>query len=291
MFYSAKKYNGSPALSINIRQIDEDIYKVIDSFNNLELEKVEKHRALFTIYEDAIFIYQGQTYIIYKVDRERMIALVRPISCDYITVPWDRSSINPVKVISEKTWVDCPKMVARFGPVDIKTVIFGYKKIDPLTKRTKEKVGGVETSYERKGFGMWIDGIYNILISVPLSIIQMLSLHSIDCEASIHGCIHLIASIIPVYIDIPKGSICCDCHGGTFQHIMIYANECLKYIFENISDLIYEIIFRSFQVLESCECENGCMGCLNWENCLYLNPVMDKAGSTILLRSLLSNAF
>lgn len=125
----------------------------------MELEKVEKHRALFTVYEDAIFINQGQTYIIYKVDREKMIALVRPTICDYITVPWDRTSINPTKVTIEKTWQECPKMVARFGPVEIKTVIFGYKKIDPLTKHNKERVVGAETSYERKGFGMWIDGI------------------------------------------------------------------------------------------------------------------------------------
>lgn len=119
----------------------------------------------------------------------------------------------------------------------------------------------------------------------------MLSSLSMNCEASIHGCIHLIASIIPVYVDIPKRSVCCDCHGGTVQHIMIYANEGLKYIFENISELMYEIIYRSLQVLESCQCENGCMGCLNWDSCLYLNPEMDKAGSIKLLGSLLSKTF
>ena len=147
-------------MSINIRQIDEDAYKVIDSYNNLELERVEKHRALFSIYEDAIFIYQGHSFIIYKVDRERLIAIAKPIECDYITVPWDRSTVIPTKVASERTWIDCPKMIVNFGTVEIKTVIFGYKKIDPLTRRTKDKVVGIETSYDQKGVGIWIDGIF-----------------------------------------------------------------------------------------------------------------------------------
>ena len=129
--------------------------------------------------------------------------------------------------------------------------------------------------------------VYFMFIIVPLSIIQMLSSLSIDSEASIHGCIHLIASIIPIYVDIPSHMLRCDCHGGTSQHIMLHASESLKYLFENIADLMYEIMFRSFQVLNSCGCENGCMGCLHWENCLYLNPNMDKKGSIKLLGALL----
>ena len=132
---------------------------------------------------------------------------------------------------------------------------------------------------------------FTLLILVPLSMIQSLSSDCFDFEASIHGCIHLLASIIPVYVEIPKGSLSCDCHGGNSQRILIYTQIALQALWENISELMIEIIFRSFQVLSACECENGCLGCIIWEKCLYLKPIMCKKGSLSLLKALLSKTF
>ena len=162
MFYSAEKYEGNPSLSINIRQIEEDVFRVIDSTTNLEIEKVERRRALFTLYEDAIFIYQGQTFLIQSIDRDKLIARARAIKCDYITTPWDKSEIIPFESSIEKSWNESPNMVVCFGRVEIKTLIFGYKKIDPLNRQILEKVHGLETCYKYSGFGMWIEGIISL---------------------------------------------------------------------------------------------------------------------------------
>ena len=96
VFFSHPRFKGNPAGAIKIRSIDEDMFQVIDISTNSEIEKVEISRVPFTLYDGAIFIHQGNTFLIFDVNAERKYAKGKPTTVNYLTAPSDIKEPIPI---------------------------------------------------------------------------------------------------------------------------------------------------------------------------------------------------
>ncbi|CAO2038238.1 unnamed protein product [Urochloa humidicola] len=71
------KYAGpdkSPSRTVSIRAIENDRYKVIDSRGYRVLEEIEESKAFFLVYEGAVYMHQGCSYLVEKLDLSSKIA-------------------------------------------------------------------------------------------------------------------------------------------------------------------------------------------------------------------------
>jgi len=88
------------------------------------LEEIEPSRAIFSLYEGALFHHQGAGYLVREVRFTERIALVERRAIPYFTRPHDFTDVEIVrrrqfKPVSTRT-------SALYGDLLIRVVVFGY---------------------------------------------------------------------------------------------------------------------------------------------------------------------
>jgi DEAD/DEAH box helicase domain-containing protein len=88
--------------------------------------EVDPSGAQRLVHPDAIYIHDGATYFVEKLDLTEHIAYLRPIEADYYTMPQTRSTVS---LVEEKTQAAVPAATKHFGELNITQEIYGYIKI------------------------------------------------------------------------------------------------------------------------------------------------------------------
>lgn len=96
MYRPNPRFRPYPSQFVNIRKINEDPFVVVDVTNGRKviLEEIEVHRAGFEIYEGAIFIHQGITYLVEECDIDKRIAKVHLTRVDWTTRQRDFTNVD-----------------------------------------------------------------------------------------------------------------------------------------------------------------------------------------------------
>ena len=114
-------------------------------------------------------------------------------------------------------------------------------------------------------------------------------------DAVMHAASHIIISLIPIYVLLPgPGFIRTECRSPESTRtraprLIFWGPNSNKGLIQKAFLFMNEILQRAIQVLESCDCENGCPGCVHLNACMHGNAGLDKAGSRLLLQDLLGN--
>ncbi|XP_061955872.1 uncharacterized protein LOC133677772 isoform X11 [Populus nigra] len=87
-----------PSRGISIRAIESTRYRVIDMQRNEVLEEIEESKAFFQIYEGAVYMHQGKTYMVKELDISEKIALCYEANLHYYTKTRDYTDIDVLGV-------------------------------------------------------------------------------------------------------------------------------------------------------------------------------------------------
>jgi DEAD/DEAH box helicase domain-containing protein len=60
------------------------------------LEEIEESKAFYQVYDGAVYLHQGRTYLCRKLDLDARVALVRPADLKYYTKPVDFTDVHVV---------------------------------------------------------------------------------------------------------------------------------------------------------------------------------------------------
>ncbi|KAJ3339909.1 hypothetical protein HDU93_007683 [Gonapodya sp. JEL0774] len=77
------RWGDRPSLKVPLRDIDETTFIVVDMATGVVLEEIEHHRAIFDLYEGAVFLHQGETFLVTSLNVDRGIARVRKTNVRY----------------------------------------------------------------------------------------------------------------------------------------------------------------------------------------------------------------
>lgn len=88
--------------------------------------EVDPNGALWLVHPDAIYIHDGRTYFVDKLDLDEKVAYLRPIEADYYTVPKSRSTVS---LVEEKKHAPTAGGSKHYGELNITLEITGYDKI------------------------------------------------------------------------------------------------------------------------------------------------------------------
>ncbi|KJE94233.1 helicase superfamily protein [Capsaspora owczarzaki ATCC 30864] len=88
-----------PSAAVSIRSIDTIRYKVVNELTGECLDEIDESRAFFEIYDGAIYLHQGNEYLVRKLDLTERIAFVKPCIAGYYTKQRDRKDVQTLRVI------------------------------------------------------------------------------------------------------------------------------------------------------------------------------------------------
>lgn len=115
-----------PAVDISLRNIQAQRVVVIDQESSQAIAEVDLHTAKLELHQQAIYLNEGQTYQVEKLDLESKKAFLKKGEPIYYTTPISSVALT---VIEERRHQSLPGGTARIGDVKVTEKITGFKKI------------------------------------------------------------------------------------------------------------------------------------------------------------------
>jgi len=269
-----------PAQDINIRSTSGQNYAVIDSREGCLLETVEASVTFFQVYPGAIYLHQGESYLITALDIVRRIAWAEPRSIDYYTQTMEINDIRITRLLKEK---DCNMIKIYFGDVDVTTTVVGFKK---KRQFTEEIIGEEPLDLPPQNFptkALWFD--------LPQKAIDRITDAGLDFHGGLHACEHAAIGILPLFALCDRndiGGVSTPFHPDTGKaQIFIYdAHPGGIGIAEKGFEAIEQLWQATLKAVEECPCPDGCPSCVQSPKCGNNNQPLDKEAAIILLEEL-----
>lgn len=115
-----------PAGDYSLRNMDKKRYQLINGTNNSVIAEFDEAQAFREIYKGAVYMHEGQSYLVTELNKETRRGVADPISDDYYTNPMIRKNVSVIKEQKEKTF---GRTKCSFGDVKVTEAVGGFKKL------------------------------------------------------------------------------------------------------------------------------------------------------------------
>ncbi|KAI0486294.1 hypothetical protein F4859DRAFT_364055 [Xylaria cf. heliscus] len=293
-YHCHDRFRPTPAKFVAIRDTEDDHFAIVDISHgqNIVLEELEASRAFFTLYDGAIFLHQGNSYLVRDFQPDRKIAKVERVKVEWTTQQRDFTDIDPVECEAVRK---IPGSLSRafHGSIRITQNVFGYFKVDKR-RRILDAVQVDNPPIIRHSKGMWLD--------IPKRALEILVDRRLHVAGAIHAAEHAIMSLMPNFVISMPGDVRTECKAGlkefakretsrkrparlTFYDAKGGANG--SGISTKAFEFVDMLLIQALERVQQCHCESGCPECVCSDLCKEANEVMSKAGSSVILKSLL----
>ncbi len=270
-----------PAQAINIRSTSGENFALIDTAAGSLLETIEANVAFFQIHPGAIYLHQGESYLVTNLDLAGHTAYAKPANVNYYTQTKELNDLRIIKVTHEKS---CGPVKAYLGEVEVTTTVVGFKK---KAQFTEEVIGEEPLDLPPQKFptvALWFD--------LPAEAVARLDREQLDFAGGLHATEHAAIGILPLFALCDRndiGGISTPLHPDTGKtQIFIYdAYPGGIGIAEKGFDLIGELWQATLKTIIECPCQDGCPSCIQSPKCGNNNKPLDKKAAQILLEGLL----
>ncbi|MFC1936941.1 DEAD/DEAH box helicase [Chloroflexota bacterium] len=271
-----------PAQNINIRSTFGKNISLIDISVGSLLETIEASVAFFQVHPGAIYLHQGESYLVKELDLAGHTAYAAPVSVPYYTQTKDLTDIHIIKATSNKT---CGGVKAYLGAVEVTTIVVGFKK---KLQYTEEVIGEEPLDLPPQKFptvALWFD--------LPVEAVSQITEAQLDFAGGLHALEHAAISVLPLFALCDRndiGGVSTPLHPDTGRaQIFIYdASPGGVGIAERGFDLIEQLWQATLRAIQECPCEEGCPSCIQSPKCGNNNKPLDKKAAVMLLEGLLA---
>jgi len=271
-----------PAQEVNIRSASSLYYTILNtSQNNRQLETIETSMAFSQIHPGAIYLHQGEPYLVTKLDLNTHVAYVELTDVPYYTQAKELTDLKVLRKIKEK---DTPKARIYLGEVEVTTTVIGFRK---KIQFTEEVIGDEPLDLPPYCFNtvaLWFD--------IPSHAIEQIVRAQLDFTGGLHAAEHASIAILPLFALCDRndlGGISTPFHPDTNKaQIFIYdAHQGGTGISEKGFELIKDLWRETLTTIKECPCDDGCPSCIQSPKCGNNNHPLDKKAAEIILEDLL----
>ncbi|MFC1983441.1 DEAD/DEAH box helicase [Chloroflexota bacterium] len=270
-----------PAQSINIRSTSGDNFDLIDTYNDTLLETVDASVAFFQIHPGAIYLHQGDSYLVTDLDLTDRTAYAEPTTASYYTQTKEIEDLHIVKQTRSKS---CGQTNVYLGEVEVNNIVVGFKK---KAQFTEEVIGEEPLDLPPQHFptvALWFD--------LPPEAVARLDREQLGFAGGLHAVEHAAIAILPLFAlcdrnDIGGVSTLLHTDTGRAQIFIYDAYPGGIGIAERGFDLVEELWQATLKAIIECPCQEGCPSCIQSPKCGNNNEPLDKKAAQILLEGLL----
>jgi len=268
-----------PAQDVSIRATSGQ-YAVVDISQGRLLETVEASVAFLQIHPGAVYLHQGESYLVTELDPVQHTALAEPTQVNYYTQARETTEIRVLGVSERK---DCRGVTVCWGTVDVTSRVVGFRK-----KRQfgDEMAGDEALELPSQSFvtrSLWFD--------LPQKAIDRIAEAGLDLEGGLHACEHAAISILPLFALCDRDDI-----GGVSVSQHRDTGVAQVFIYDaypggiGIAERGFEVVDRfwraTLELVRDCPCHDGCPSCIQSPKCGNNNQPLDKEAALILLEEL-----
>ena len=272
---------GYPAESVNIRSTSSRGYLVVEERSGTILESVEEASAFHQLHPGAVYLHQGESYLVVDLDLESRIAYVASNDGSYYTQVRDMTDIEIRDVRASK---ESGGVRVYVGEVEVTNRVLGYRLRKPMTE---ELLGEEFLDLPERRFNtvaLWFD--------VPLDVLDTVREQRMDLAGGLHAAEHAAIGVLPLFALCDRNDI-----GGVSTPLHPDTGKPQVFIYDGhpggigISERGYEAVHdlweTTLRVVSQCPCQDGCPSCIQSPKCgNNNNNPLDKGVAVLMLRAL-----
>ncbi len=266
-----------PAEGVNIRSTSPASYFVVDVSTGRVLETVEESSAYFQLHPGAVYLHQGESFLVEKLDPGSRVAHVRLADVPYYTQTRDVTDIRILSVREKKL---AGGVGVYLGEVEVSTQVLGFKKRRPFTE---EVIGEEPLDLPAQRFftvALWFD--------IDQEVLEHIRKERLDLAGGLHAAEHAAIGVLPLFALCDRndiGGVSTPLHPDTGQpQIFIYDGHpggigIAKEGYRRIQDLWA----TTLRAIAECPCADGCPSCIQSPKCGNNNQPLDKQVAVAIL--------
>ncbi len=271
-----------PAEQVNLRSAGGGRFAILNEADNYRtLEEIEASTAPQRVHLGAIYLHQGESYLVTRFDETMNLAVVRPAEVDYYTQSREWSDVRIVRSAAHRP---IPGGYAYFGFVRTTSQVVGYRRLRHYSDEVlgEELLELPQTTFDTAA--LWWD--------LAPEIVAACSRRGLDFLGGIHAAEHACIGILPLFAMCDRWDI-----GGlsTPRHADTDAPQIFIYdgfpggvgIAEQGFKELPALWKATYEVIAACPCEAGCPSCIQSPKCGNNNQPLDKGAAKLILEMLL----
>jgi DEAD/DEAH box helicase domain-containing protein len=260
---------GGPAVSL----VEEDTGRVLGT--------VDHAASHGTVHEGAVYLHQGDSYVVLDLDLEDHVATLRPDRPDHST---SAREVTDIAIEQELTCIDWPQARVSFGRVRVTHQVVSF-----LKKRQPggEVIGEVPLDLPARTLhtsAVWW--------TIPDDVLETAGIAEADLPGAAHAAEHAAIGLLPLFATCDRwdiGGVSTALHPDTGQ-LTVFVHDGHPGgagFAERGFQTAREWWTATREAVAACECVEGCPSCVQSPKCGNQNNPLDKAGAIRLLDVLL----
>ncbi len=257
--------------------------EIIEADTGRVVGSVDRGAADRTVHEGAVYLHQGEQWLVTRYLPADSVAMVRQMELPYYTQPMGTSE---VRIISELARRDCGRGVVCHGVVELSDQVCSYLRRDSVTGDVWD-----ETPLDLPVHRMTTQSMWWL---VPDAVIARLAYSAVRLGAAAHAAEHTAIGLLPAFAPCDRWDI-----GGLSTVLHPDNNQCSIFVHDGAPGGS-GFAERGFQVAEDwwratlerllgCDCDAGCPTCCVSPKCGNGNQMLDKTAAAELVQVLLGS--
>jgi len=272
-----------PAQSINIRSTSGENFALIDTSTDSLLETAEVSVAFSQLHPGAVYLHQGESYLVTRLDLIGRTAYAESTDVSYYTQAKEIADLHIVRMLRQKS---CNRVRVYLGEVEVTTTVIGFRKKAQLTEEVVSEEPLDLPPQHFPTVALWFD--------LPDKVMSRLAKNQLDFAGGLHAAEHAAIAILPLFALCDRndiGGVSTPLHPDTGKaQIFIYdAYPGGTGIAEKGFDLVAQLWETTLKAIVECPCQEGCPSCIQSPKCGNNNKPLDKKAAQLLLEGLLGH--
>jgi len=274
-----------PAQEVNIRSASHHQYLAVESGSGRVLEHVDEAAAFTQLHPGAVYLHQGESYIVEDLDIAAGVAYLSTSDVPYYT---DSRDVTDIRIIETKQSKQLNGATVHVGEVEVSRQVIGYRKRGFYSADSGEDDLGDELldlpARVFQTMALWFD--------LPAPTFAKALRDREDLAGGLHALEHAAIGVLPLFALCDRndiGGVSTPMHADTGEpQVFIYDGHPGGVgIAEHGYAIVDELLRTTLAAIEECPCSEGCPSCVQSPKCGNNNNPLDKARAGAYLRDLL----
>ncbi|MCX6396317.1 MAG: DEAD/DEAH box helicase [Propionibacteriales bacterium] len=258
--------------------------RLVEAGTGRVLGTVDAGSSHGTAHTGAVYLHQGESYLVHDLDLEQAVATVTQADVDYTTSAREITDIEIVREHRAETW---GRVRLSFGAVRVTHQVVSFLRRRAITGDVlgEELLDLPERTLETA----------SVWWTVPDDVLEDCGIDVEDLPGSAHAAEHAAIGLLPLFATCDRwdiGGVSTARHADTGQlTVFVYDGHPGGAGFsERGFATAAEWLQATRDAISSCACTEGCPSCVQSPKCGNQNNPLDKAGAVRLLDLVLAGA-
>jgi len=280
-WYSMRRGVAGPG---GLRGAGDAPVRVVEQATGRLVGTVDEPSAQLLVHDGAVYLHQGDSYLVTRLDLADRVALVEPGDPGYTTTARDVTEIEVRSELRRMTWGEAE---VRFGDVQVTRQVVSYTK-----RRSDTGASLGDEPLDLPPRHLLTRAVWWTISAVERA---RLGAAGVDLGGAAHAAEHASIGLLPLFATCDRwdiGGVSADLHPATGRlSVFVYDGYDGGAGFaERGFSAARDWLGATRQAISGCDCEAGCPSCVQSPKCGNANHPLSKLGAVALLDALLAGS-